>query len=171
VFYARGERQEAKLNRTWSNLLVGLAALALAAVAQDKVVLPDFSGMWKTLPGKKGDVLTRIIVHKGGKLGVATSGRTPATLDCDLEREECTEEYRSLDPQGQPTLNTRKKLAKWDGGALVLSTLIGGAIAGREEWRLSSDGKTLSIRINVFVPSPGGGREIDAGVVVWQKQE
>lgn len=152
--------------------LLCMGFLASASAAQEPPAQPNFTGLWKGAPGAKGGITpARLIHHNQAGLSVMINTGVVTRFDCDFERKQCTEATRSQDAKGQSDAKTRMKLVDWEGDALVLSTLVGGAFAGRETWRLSPDGKTLTISVTVFVPSPTGGKQIDAGVGVWKKQE
>jgi len=153
-----------------SVLCMGL--LAGASAAQEPPARPNFTGLWKSVPGPKGgDTFARIIDHSPTHLSVIVNTGAITVINCDFERKECTETGGSGSAQRRPAEKSRLKVVDWEGDTLVLRTLVGGAFATDERWQLSPDAKTLTIRVTVHAPTPTGAKEIDAGVAVWKKQE
>ena len=128
-------------------LLLLMAALALAALAQDK---PNFSGDWELqvaksefgpLPAPESQVL--VIDHKEPKLQIKATSKGPQG-EQTITRNVTTDGEENTNQVGG---NPWKSKSRWEEKALVTESnfeLQGNKIRIKDRWTLSDDGKSFT---------------------------
>lgn len=131
---------------------------------------PDYSGIWK-LNAARSDLqsmnepaaVTLRIEHRGVKIhctALPSEGSTPVSWDYTTDQKEAR--YKVGD-------TSRNSRLKWEGDALLVNTLVNGrdrSYTVMDRWKMSRDGKTLTIRRQV--ESMSGESE---ALLVYEKQD
>jgi len=114
---------------------------------------PDYSGEWKlnadrsdmrSLPEPAAETLR--IEHRGVRIhctAVPVSGGAPMSWDYTTDQTDA--KYRIGD-------TSRRTQSKWEGNALLINTLVDSrdrSYTVMDRWKMSKDGKTLTIRRQV----------------------
>jgi hypothetical protein len=131
------------------------ALVFTAVLAWPLAAAPNLSGNWMLNLAKSQygqfpapEVMLRTIQHKDPALSMSTYQK-------GAQGEVTTELKYSTD--GKPAVNGENKgAAHWDNDKLVIETTRayqGTQLSQREEWTLSSDGKTLTIATHVKLPN------------------
>ena len=144
-------------------LLLGLCASLFAAD-------PDYSGIWKLNAARselqsmnEPAAVTLRIEHRGVKIhctALPSEGTTPVSWDYTTDQKEAR--YKIGD-------TSRNSRLKWEGDALLVNTLVNGrdrSYTVMDRWKISRDGKTLTIRRQV--ESLSGESE---ALLVYEKQD
>ncbi len=131
---------------------------------------PDYSGIWK-LNAARSDLqsmnepaaVTLRIEHRGVRIhctALPSEGSTPVSWDYTTDQKEAR--YKVGD-------TSRNSRLKWEGDALLVNTLVNGrdrSYTVMDRWKMSRDGKTLTIRRQV--ESMSGESE---ALLVYEKQD
>jgi len=131
---------------------------------------PDYSGIWKLNAARselqsmnEPAAVTLRIEHRGVKIhctALPSEGSTPVSWDYTTDQKEAR--YKVGD-------TSRNSRLKWEGDALLVNTLVNGrdrSYTVMDRWKMSRDGKTLTIRRQV--ESLGGESE---ALLVYEKQD
>jgi hypothetical protein len=128
---------------------ISLVAVLLAASPAARASDPDFSGSWQidheksqlaSLPGKPVESIQ--VTHTG------TSIRFIETRDAGLSPLEWSFTTDGKESKAKGAEETRSIIAKWEGSALLVNTIVNTASGSRtlmDRWKLSRDGKRLLI--------------------------
>jgi hypothetical protein len=131
---------------------------------------PDYSGIWK-LNAERSDLRSTNepaaeilrIEHRGARIhctALPADGGAPVSWDYSTEQKDAR--YRIGD-------TSRNSHLKWEGNALLVNTLVNGrdrSYTVMDRWKMSKDGKTLTIRRQV--ESLHGESET---LLIYEKQE
>jgi hypothetical protein len=127
----------------------GLMFLAVGSAAPD----PDFTGAWK-LNVQESEIRPSVVEpsreiridHQGTKIrcvAVLKQGEGPVALHYAIDGKEARHKAGGRE---------MKSILKWEGVALLINTLImsaEGQYTQMDRWKLSRDGKTLTIRRHI----------------------
>ena len=137
--------------RWFSRLVVCVALTTSATLAGD----PDFSGMWTLIESRSERPRSGVtpwnvmkVFHQDAEMRCFPDGsdshttKSPEILGLKLHTD------------GKETIqkiaaSTTKTVAKWEGSALLINTIVSGAQRGytqMDRWKLSRDGAVLTIR-------------------------
>ena len=131
-------------------------ALVFAALlAVPLAAAPNLSGNWVLNLAKSQfgrfpapEIMTRQVQHNDPSLSISTYQKGP--------QGEVTSEFKYT-TDGKPAVNGENKgAAHWEGDKLVIESsrdYQGGKLTQRDEWLVSSDGKTLTISTRVTLPN------------------
>lgn len=141
------------------NLFTAAAAVFLFANAPARAANPNLSGEWK-LNLAKSDYgkfptpisVTRKIDDSGSKLvsitaQKGTQGEVTSKLTYTMDGKESVNEVAGAQAKGT---------AQWIGGMLIIESsreFQGATLKQKEIWRLSSDGKILTVDAHVSIPN------------------
>jgi hypothetical protein len=131
---------------------------------------PDYSGIWKLNAAhselqsmNEPAAVTLRIEHRGVRIhctALPSEGSTPVSWDYTTDQKEAR--YKVGD-------TSRNSRLKWEGDALLVNTLVNGrdrSYTVMDRWKMSRDGKTLTIRRQV--ESMSGESE---ALLVYEKQD
>jgi hypothetical protein len=131
---------------------------------------PDYSGIWKLNAARSNlqsmnepAAVTLRIEHRGVRIhctALPSEGSTPVSWDYTTDQKEAR--YKVGD-------TSRNSRLKWEGDALLVNTLVNGrdrSYTVMDRWKMSRDGKTLTIRRQV--ESLNGESE---ALLVYEKQD
>ena len=135
--------------------MLNRALIWSALLAVPLVAAPDLSGNWMLNLAKSQygqfpapEVMLRQIQHKDPALSLSTYQK-------GAQGEVTTELHYTTD--GKPAVNGENKgSARWENDKLVIESsrdYQGAKLTQREEWTLSTDGRTLTIATHVKLPN------------------
>jgi hypothetical protein len=144
--------------------------LLLLLVAPLFAADPDYSGIWRLNAARselqsmnEPAAVTLRIEHRGVKIhctALPSEGTTPVSWDYTTDQKEAR--YKIGD-------TSRNSRLKWEGDALLVNTLVNArdrSYTVMDRWKISRDGKTLTIRRQV--ESLSGESE---ALLVYEKQD